>query len=345
MIAPPRNVLCSFHYFKDYDLDRLPHLRIIGDSGAFSAASQGATITTSDLAAWAHQWRHRLAWVASLDVIGDERATRRNWQDMVEGHGIPGVPTVHFGADPTAVDWYVDQGVDFIGLGGMVGRSTNMQMRWLIPMFRHARDRHPHLRFHGWGVTADKLMHLPFFSVDSSGWTQAVRFGRLVLRDPKSPRDYPVALDGRDAYRPEVARLLREAYGVSFTDATVSTSANRDVIVRLAALSTAVQEQRVRRLHGPISEPEWGRLGDHRSDGLNLSLAAGWTYTAPDRIEGLHTGPHMHMAKARIENADPVNIENLNATSGTTVGPNLHLAVAAKDGMLAELGEGGLGCT
>lgn len=332
MIAPPRNVLCSFHYFKDYNLDRLPHLRIIGDSGAFSAASQGATITTSDLAAWAHQWRHRLAWVASLDVIGDEQATRRNWQDMVEGHGIPGVPTVHFGADPTAVDWYVDQGVDFIGLGGMVGRSTNMQMRWLIPMFRHARDRHPHLRFHGWGVTADKLMHLPFFSVDSSGWTQAVRFGRLVLRDPKSTRDYPVVLDGRDAYRPDVARLLREAYGVSFTDATVSSSANRDVIVRLAALSTAVQEQRVRRLHGPISAPSWGCLDRN-------------TFSAPERVEEIH-GPHMHMATARIENADPVNIENLNATSGTTVGPNLHLAVAAKDGMLAELGDGGgLGCT
>lgn len=38
-IPYPRNILMSYHYFKDYDLDRLPHLRIIGDSGAFSATS------------------------------------------------------------------------------------------------------------------------------------------------------------------------------------------------------------------------------------------------------------------------------------------------------------------
>lgn len=363
MIAPPRNVLCSFHYFKDYDLDRLPHLRIIGDSGAFSAESQGAKITTADLAEWAAKWRHRLAWVASLDVIGDLEGTRRNWREMVEVHGIPGVPTVHFGADPRALDWFADRGVDFVGLGGMVGLQTAKQMRWLLTIFKYQQRAHPGMRFHGWGVTSEKVLRLPFYSVDSSGWTSAVRFARLILRDPNSPKDYAVHLNGRDVYRPEVARLLRDAYGVSFKDAAISAGANRNVIVRLAALSTAVQEDRARRLHGPIASPAWGMLDvGHR--GPSIHLSTGNTYSAPERVEELHDdagphltlvstknnyfvevdqmhGPHLHMATAIIDNADPVNIENLNRSNGATVGQLLHLACVPKDGLLRELGDQG----
>ena len=67
MIIPaPRNILCSFHYYRDYNLDQCASLHIVGDSGAFSAESQGAKISTADLAGWAKQWRHRLVWVAAL---------------------------------------------------------------------------------------------------------------------------------------------------------------------------------------------------------------------------------------------------------------------------------------
>ena len=306
MITPPRNVLCSYHYFKDYDLDRLPNLRIIGDSGAFSAESQGATITTKDLAGWATKWAHRLAWVASLDVIGDQDGTRRNWQDMVEDHGVPGIPTIHYGAHPSAMDWYVDRDVDFIGLGGMVGRPLVRQMRWLIGVFKYQQANHPGLRFHGWGVTADKVLNLPFYSVDSSGWTSAVRFGRVILRDPRTGKDYPIDLNGRDAYRPEVATLLRDIYGVSVRDAATSSGANRETIIRISALSVAVQEARARRKHGTITSPSWGRLA------------------------GTADGPILHLATAgsSASNASPEHIENLNRSGGASVGPHLHLVDA-----------------
>ena len=47
MIPPPRNILVSYHYFRKYDLDKLAGLRIIGDSGAYSAKSQGVELTTA----------------------------------------------------------------------------------------------------------------------------------------------------------------------------------------------------------------------------------------------------------------------------------------------------------
>lgn len=87
-IPYPVNALVSYHYFADYDLDRLPNLRLIGDSGAFSAKSQGAEITPAALAEWGRKWSHRLSWLAALDVIGDPGATYRNWWEMVERHHV-----------------------------------------------------------------------------------------------------------------------------------------------------------------------------------------------------------------------------------------------------------------
>lgn len=35
-IPAPRNILMSYHYFKNFDLDSLPNLTIIGDHGCMS---------------------------------------------------------------------------------------------------------------------------------------------------------------------------------------------------------------------------------------------------------------------------------------------------------------------
>jgi hypothetical protein len=300
MIPAPRNILVSYHYFKDYGLDRLgSSMRIIGDSGAYSAHSQGYEINTPELAAWGRKWKHRLLWLASLDVIGDAALTRRNWHAMVDGEGIPGVPTIHFGCDPSLMDYYAERGVDFLGLGGMVGKPINRQMRWLVSTFRYARDHHPQMRFHGWGVTAPTLLQLPFFSVDSSGWTSAQRFGRITLRDPHSNADHAIALDGRSTYTPEVARLLRDQYGVNPSEIATSSAANREIVLRVSALSASVAEQRFRRMHRPgISAPSWG-------------------ISSPD------AGPGVHLATMQINNAHPEALTALVADEG----PHQHLAL------------------
>lgn len=124
-IPIPRNILMSYHYFKDYDLDRVPNLTIIGDSGAFSAKSQGATITTKELADWAKKWRHRLKWVAALDVIGNPVSTYSNWREMVDVHGVEAIPTIHYGTHPSDLDKYARRGVDLVGLGGLVRVPTD----------------------------------------------------------------------------------------------------------------------------------------------------------------------------------------------------------------------------
>ena len=297
-IPYPRNVLMSFHYFKDYDLDRLPNLTIIGDSGAFSAESQGARITTPELATWAKKWRHRLLWIASLDVIGDPRATYRNWRDMVDNHGVEGVPTIHFGTDPAEMDKYAKRGVDFMGLGGLVRVPTKAQMRWLIQVFKYQRRHHPDMRFHGWGCTSEPHLKLPFFSVDSSAWTASVRYGQMVLREPGTNKSVLYMLDGREVYQPHVARLLLDHYGVSPKEVAVSNAGNRQKIVRLSALAESVKEQHMRRLHKSVSTPTWG-INRQTEPGQKLHLALGYATgnTNPEQLNELHEGPRIHLAE------------------------------------------------
>ena len=275
MILPPRNVLVSLHYHGSYDLDSLAGCRVVGDSGAFSAANSGATITVAQLAQWAQRWQHRLAWVAGLDVIGEVGATRRNWHELVDEWGVPGVPTIHYGCNPAEMGYYAARGVDFVGLGGMVGKTVEQQLRWAVACFRHARDYHPAMRFHGWGVTHHKLLRLPWYSVDSTSWSEPYRYGRLVLRDPRTGVAHGVMLDGRGTYDPTVVEVLR-MYGVTPSAVARADKQNRRLLIKLSALSAAVAEQRFRRLHrhNPITAPTYGMAGQPAGPHMHLAIGA-----------------------------------------------------------------------
>lgn len=328
-IPYPRNILCSFHYYRDYDFDKLPNLNIIGDSGAFSAATQGATITIKELATWAKRWNHRLQWVASLDVIGDQTLTYKNWRDIVDDYGIQAVPTIHFGTDPKELDKYARKGCDFIGLGGLVGKSKKPSMRWLIQVFKYQQRHHPDMRFHGWGCTSQHHALLPFYSVDSSSWLSSLRYGQMILRHPRTGQMITYRLDGRDVYRPEVSRLLTEYYG--FNPATVATSnaANREIVSRLSALAASVQEQQLRKKHPNITPPSWGiKTAQPLSAHLATSKDSGATGAIriekmQDRSDEQNNGARIHLATS-TGNANPQQFQRYSENP-----PCLHLAGTA----------------
>lgn len=315
-IPPPRNTLVSFYYYSKFDLDRLANTTIIGDSGAYTARVQGAEVSNQQLGVWANTWKHRLAWCAAIDLSGDIEGTRRNWSELCDT-GIEAVSSIHIGMHPSAMDWYAERGVDFLGLGGVAGGQVSdaAVFRWLVNVFKYQRENHPQMRFHGWGITRPSWVRLPFFSVDSSGWGASYRYGRLALRHPHTGKVYNIDLRGRDAYKPEIAMLLRDHYGVNPSQVATSGPHNRLLMVQLSALSASVQEQHWRKMHrkNNITPPKWGRLG-------------GWNYgqTPPhqhlslgDGIEGSRryedqaiislNGPHRHLAEGSSEHLEVVN--------------------------------------
>lgn len=234
--------LVSFHYFDDEKMEMLDGrpLRLIADSGAFSAWSTGVEINVDKYAQWLRRWGHMFCWSASLDVIGDEYGTLTNWLHLRDRHQLLTVPTVHFGAGPDRIDRYAREGVDLIGLGGMA-QSGHIPhaFRWLISMFRHARDHWPDLRFHLWGISGRKFLDVvPAWSSDSSGTiSQVSRFANLRLFDPRTGTDTNVRLVGNGAYT--AAPLLRRVYGITPADIERSTTENRDVLV--GACETAIR--------------------------------------------------------------------------------------------------------
>lgn len=288
-IPAPRNILMSFFFYRRVDLDRYESCRIVADSGAFSARQNsqnyqdGSPVTTKRLVAWTKKWQHRLCWAACLDVANPEQ-TKINWQRMCD-LGVPGIPTLHVGDNPAIMDWYAERGVDFLGLGGMAGVSLpdSAKMRWMVQIFKYARDNHPEMRFHGWGITHAKFLRLPFWSVDSSGWGSSYRYARLMLRDPINGDQVGVKLDGKGSvYSRKVAQMLVENYGVTPSDINRAGPHNRILLVRLSALSASAQEQHWRRTFRRqlITPPKWGRL-------------PGWNFFDGNGKE--ECGPHMHL--------------------------------------------------
>lgn len=232
----PTDILTSYHYFSNSNMAQIASwgTRIIGDSGAFSAMTSGKPIDREQFHEWAHRWRDSLFWTAALDVIGDPDATFENWQ-AARRDGLELVPSVHYGEGTAALDRLAEEGATLIGLGGMVPYSSEKDrlMRWCLQMHRHARDHHPHVRFHGWGISHPYLVdNLPWWSTDSSGFSSCFRFGTLRLFDPRKGRFLGVDLNGRDLAKH--ARLVREHYGADWRDLAESTLETRRALGRVA---------------------------------------------------------------------------------------------------------------
>lgn len=336
-ITYPVDALVSFHYYAgDNDMGRLVNtgrLRLIGDSGAFSAMTQGATIQLDAYADWVTRWQPHLFWAAALDVIGDPVASHRNWRVLRDRHRLDTVPTLHAGADPKWLDAYAADGVDFLGLGGMAGTGQAAKaFRWAVHMFRYARDRWPGVRFHLWGVTNRKFLDaLPAYSADSSGILGgAYRYARLRLFDPATGQHRQVMLQGGRAIY-GLAPLLRRVYGVAPGDIARSHPGNRVTLIKLAAASTQQYAAWLQRRHR-VTPPTWGinpaapvgplvhvvsaGAGGSTDDleaaaapaGTRVHVVAG-ANQPPDVLPALEDGPLIHVADTDHANMVPMTTQ------------------------------------
>lgn len=209
-------ILTSFHYFRDVDMGQLVNelqelyggpVEVFADSGAFSAVTTGAPVHLGDYKTWLSEWGHLFTVCATLDVIGDHKATAINTTEL-EDAGHPVLPTFHVGT-PWPVLRELCARYSYLALGGMVPHSSRRKavMRWLIQAFRIAQETGT--VFHGFGQTTyETVKNLPFYSVDSSSWSSAVRFGSLQLWNHHTHRMEAVKT-GRQADAQANALLIR----------------------------------------------------------------------------------------------------------------------------------------
>lgn len=272
--GPPR-VLLSFAYYRDDNLDRLAAAltvdgvrpSFVADSGAFSARTMGWQVEPGAYAGWLLRWWPLFDFAFTLDVIGDPVASRTSHDDLEQRVGARLVPVVHYGGTVDDLAPYRAEGHQLIALGGMAlrDRSTaGVRARWLHAMFTWAADHD--VVFHGLGIGAYEMMwDWPWYSVDSSSWSQGHRYGSPGLFDPI--RNSIVKLDRArgTAHRGRAADILRSR-GVD--PAHLAGDFNRFWAGIVAADSYRRAEAHIRARRGPVPWP--GRDG---MDGLRVYLA------------------------------------------------------------------------
>lgn len=208
-------LLVSYHYHRDTDLARLVSdlgsaVDLFADSGAFSAATLGATIKLADYAEWLRQWTPLFTVQSNLDVIGDYRATAVNL-DILRDAGCDPLPVFHTG-EPWRILERLCAEHRYVALGGLAlhaggGTSRRHLMSWLVRAFRIGREHGT--VFHGFGLTSASLVYdLPFYSVDSTSYRWGLRYGMLMLWDDRARKMRSVYFRDREDVHAN-HRLLR----------------------------------------------------------------------------------------------------------------------------------------
>lgn len=298
MTAGPFKALISFHYYRLTDVGELHdafggNIMLFGDSGAFSAQTQGAKISLEDYAAWLHRWGKQLTVYASLDVIGDDPASIKNLREL-ERQGLRPLPVFHAGSNFKTLEAYCEQ-YPYVALGGMVGKPQLGP--WLVRCFKIAA-KHGAV-FHGFGQTRREfMMDFPFYSVDSSSWTNGVRFGIITLWDERAGRLVKAQVgDHRSVYR--VAELIR-LHGGDPAKLSNRADYHRDHIIPVNGMAWMRYGEFLRRRHGPV------RLRDDTAAaGPHLYLAEG----SYDNVVSAAAGLHLYLADTATRNFRPMALQ------------------------------------
>jgi hypothetical protein len=284
-------ILASFHYFRRSDVPRLigyaqqkgAVVDFFADSGAFSAYTTGATITVKQYATWLTVYAGHINCAATLDVIGDPKATARNTlalEDMV-GETVTIIPTFHVGSPwPDLHRWCKSHRYVALGGGAVLQSRERAFVAWAVRCHQIAAQYGT--RLHGFGMTRPPIPELlRWYSVDSSYWSSAQRNGTLSLFDRHAGRFVRLRVGTRQvADRPGVAAVVR-TYGAD--PRTVATDGFGRVGIRgdvgrddrrwlaEAAIETWLRYgDYLRDRHGPLTAPHAVRY-----DGPKVYLAAG----------------------------------------------------------------------
>jgi len=198
-IVPMKRRLFSYYYHHEGDqpsakvviADEQYKLDLFLDSGAFTAFEKDEDIDVEDYAAYVRNVQHRFTVCSSLDVIGDAQKSYDNC-GALESSGCKVVPVFHAREDVRWLVRYLDEGYDYICIGGMVPESARWRRAWLDWLYAEYltnRDGTPRVKLHGFGLTSPPLMfRYPWYSVDSTSWMQVGMYGACDFNTPRGLR-------------------------------------------------------------------------------------------------------------------------------------------------------------
>ena len=172
------------------------------DSGAFTAFTLKKVIDPKSYAEFIHEHGHLFNTLSSLDVIGNAQGSYDKLKEM-ESLGCKVQPVYHAREDESWLKRYIDEGYDYIFIGGMVPETTGWLMGWLDDLFDRILsnpDGTPRVKLHGFGLTDQQLMfRYPWYSVDSTSWLFTGSFGGCVFMTDWGLKKITFSLDSPSA--------------------------------------------------------------------------------------------------------------------------------------------------
>lgn len=180
--------------------EKLPkglEVKILLDSGAFSALTQGAEITLDEYIKYIKRNKEFIDSYVALDVMPAVRARKgkgvgakdidatakasfENYLRMKDA-GLDPMPVVHMGEHPEWLHRYLDLKVPYIGLSRSMKEGNRVAIKhWLNLMFDilTTADGKPVCRTHGFGITAASLCcDFPWYTFDSIAWARPAGMG------------------------------------------------------------------------------------------------------------------------------------------------------------------------
>lgn len=155
---------------------------LLVDSGGFVARTKGVVISPAKFAAYLNEHKVQLAF--NLDT-NDVPETLANQKYLEEHSSTYIIPVYHLSDYLENRELLHDFTRDYpyISVGGVAGEgsSTSLQEEFYKYVFYHTRDT---VRVHGLGITAKPMLQrFPWYSVDSTSWLSAARFGNTRTTD------------------------------------------------------------------------------------------------------------------------------------------------------------------
>lgn len=162
------------------------------DSGAYTAHTQGIELTVEAYAAFIHRTKDYWTCVSNLDNTHKQEKITYDNQKALESLGVKVQPVFHTREDPRWLVKYIDEGYDYIFIGGMVPETTAWLRDWLDRLWTKylaLPNGQPRVKVHGFGLTDQSLMfRYPWHSVDSTSWLMTGIFGGCVFMTPTGLR-------------------------------------------------------------------------------------------------------------------------------------------------------------
>jgi hypothetical protein len=183
-----------------------PLIKVMLDSGAYSAWRQSGTIAIDDYIRFVRDVEPCVHTYVNLDVIPGALERPRTWNDTqasadasyrnlqkMKDAGLRPLPVFHQGEDFKWLEKMLADGEDYIGISSAKNQRPRLQQQWLDIFFATVTDElgRPLIKVHGFGSAhVDWLQRYPFYSVDTSGWIKAAIKGKIYV-PPYGPDGLP----------------------------------------------------------------------------------------------------------------------------------------------------------